>query len=127
MDTYIASDRTMDDENRSGFEVKAENREEAMKIAQAIGQGFGWKPENILLLRCNIDMALIIEKRRLQILVKMVDELLPQDNAVGFLERINSRLVTILGELTRKPGETEDTRYSRIEDEVEKRLNHQHS
>ena len=127
METYIASDKTMDKNNLSGFEVKAATREEAMVMAQAVGQQHGWKPENVFLLRCCINPALKDEKERFRILVEMVNELLPADNALSFMETINSHLVTTLGELTRKPEETEDTRYSRIDDEVEKRLKHRRS
>lgn len=127
METYIASDRTMDENDRIGFEVKAENREEAMTMAQTMGRRYGWKPENVLLLRCCTDPTLEIEKRRFQILAKMVDELLPQKNAADFLETLNSHLITTLGELTRQPGETEGSRYSRIDDEAEKRLQRRRS
>ena len=40
METYIASDKTMDKKNLSVFEVKAATREEAMVMAQAIGNGY---------------------------------------------------------------------------------------
>lgn len=127
METYIASDRTMNENDRTGFEVKAETREEAMTMAQTMGRRYGWKTENVCLLRCCIDPALDTEKRRFQILVKMVDELLPPNNALDFLETLNTHLITTLGELTRKPGETEGSRYSRIDDEAEKRLQHRRS
>lgn len=93
METYIASDKTMDKNNLSGFEVKAATREEAMVMAQAVGQQHGWKPENVFLLRFCINPALEDEKERFRILVEMVNELLPADNALSFMETINSHLV----------------------------------
>ena len=62
------------------------------------------------------------EKERFKILSEMVTELLATENATDFLETVNFSMVKVIAEKTRKRGESEDTRYSRIEGEVEKRV-----